>query len=123
VLLWAVACAAAIVVPLAGGALRSERHWMSFRVSESMAERFALLTIIVLGEVVVGVLEGLTEADAGWAARGVGLLCPCIGFGIWWNYFGFVGRRPPRAGVGVRDSGSSCTYRCRCQSRPPVPEW
>jgi low temperature requirement protein LtrA len=102
VLLWAVGSLAAIVVPLAGGALRSERHSMSFRVSESMAERFALFTIIVLGEVVVGVVDGLTEADAGWATKGVGLLCLCIGFGIWWNYFDFVGRRPPRAGVGVR---------------------
>ncbi|MDX6365523.1 MAG: hypothetical protein QOK30_599 [Nocardioidaceae bacterium] len=100
--LWAVGSAAAIVVPLAGGAWGSERRSMSFRVSESMAERFALFTIIVLGEAVVGVVDGLTEADAGWATKGVGLLCLCIGFGIWWNYFDFVGRRPPRAGVCVR---------------------
>jgi low temperature requirement protein LtrA len=100
--LWAVGAGAAIVVPLAGGAWRPERLSKSFRVSESMAERFALFTIIVLGEVVVGVVDGLTEADAGWATKGVGLLCLCIGFGIWWNYFDFVGRRPPRAGVGVR---------------------
>jgi low temperature requirement protein LtrA len=100
--LWAVGAAAAIVVPLAGSAWRAQEHSRSFRVSESMAERFALFTIIVLGEVVVGVVDGLAGADPGLATTGVGVLCLCIGFGIWWNYFDFVGRRPPRAGVGVR---------------------
>jgi low temperature requirement protein LtrA len=100
-MLWAVGAGAAIVVPLAGAARRSGLS-RSFRISESMAERFALFTIIVLGEVVVGVVDGLAGADAGWATKGVGLLCLCIGFGIWWNYFDFVGRRPPRAGVAVR---------------------
>jgi low temperature requirement protein LtrA len=100
--LWAVGAGAAIVVPLAGAAWRREGLSRSFRVSESMAERFALFTIIVLGEVVVGVVDGLTEADAGVVTSSVGLLCLCIGFGIWWNYFDFVGRRPPRPGVGVR---------------------
>jgi low temperature requirement protein LtrA len=101
-MLWAVGAAAAIVVPLAGGVWRSEGLSRSFRVSESLAERFALFTIIVLGEVVVGVVDGLTVATAGWATKGVGLLCLSIGFGIWWNYFDFVGRRPPRSGIGVR---------------------
>ena len=66
------------------------------------SERFALFTIIVLGEVVVGVVDGLTKADEGWTTKGVGLLCLGIGFGIWWNYFDFVGRRTPRPGLGVR---------------------
>lgn len=100
--LWAVGAGAAIAVPLAGAAWRREGLSRSFQVSESMAERFALFTIIVLGEVVVGVVDGLTEVDAGVATTSVGLLCLCIGFGIWWNYFDFVGRRPPRPGVGVR---------------------
>ena len=82
-----------------GGGASSPR---AFRVTESTAERFALFTIIVLGEVIVGVVDGLTEAGGGWATKGVGWLCLGIGFGIWWNYFDFVGRRPPRPGLGIR---------------------
>jgi low temperature requirement protein LtrA len=121
-MLWAVGAGAAIVVPLAGAARRSGLS-RSFRVSESMAERFALFTIIVLGEVVVGVVDGLAGADAGWATEGVGLLCLCIGFGIWWNYFDFVGRGHRAQGSPFGDSGSSCTSRCRCRSRPRVQGW
>jgi low temperature requirement protein LtrA len=101
-MLWGVGAAAAIVVPLAGAAWRNAGLSETFRVSESMAERFALFTIIVLGEVVVGVVDGLTEAGGSWTTTGVGLLCLGIGFGIWWNYFDFVGRRPPRPGLGIR---------------------
>jgi low temperature requirement protein LtrA len=101
-ILWAAGAASAIVVPLIGAVWRHEGLTEGFRVSESMAERFALFTIIVLGEVIVGVVDGLTEAGGDWTTRGVGWLCLGIGFGIWWNYFDFVGRRPPRPGLGVR---------------------
>ena len=100
--LWAVGAAGAIAVPLVGGVWRRDVLAEGFRVSESTAERFALFTIIVLGEVIVGVVDGLTQADGGWATKGVGWLCLGIGFGIWWNYFDFVGRRPPRPGLGIR---------------------
>jgi low temperature requirement protein LtrA len=100
--LWAVGAASAIVVPLVGGVRRRSVLAEGFRVTESTAERFALFTIIVLGELVVGVVDGLTAADRGWATNGVGWLCLGIGFGIWWNYFDFVGRRPPRPGLGIR---------------------
>lgn len=100
--LWGLGAAGAIIAPLAGGVWRHEGLAEGFRVSESMAERFGLFTIIVLGEVMVGVVDGLTEADGAWTTKGVGLLCLGIGFGIWWNYFDFVGRRPPRPGLGVR---------------------
>jgi len=70
--------------------------------SVSLVERFGLFVIIVLGEVVVGVVSGLAEApeDAEPIATGfVGLM---IGFGIWWTYFDFVGRRMPRNEPGAR---------------------
>jgi low temperature requirement protein LtrA len=101
-MLWGVGAAGAILVPLVGAVWRHDGLVEGFRVSESMAERFALFTIIVLGEVVVGVVDGLTDAEGDWTTKAVGLLCLCIGFGIWWNYFDFVGRRPPRPGLGVR---------------------
>jgi low temperature requirement protein LtrA len=101
-LLWAVGVSVAMAVPVLGGVWGGEALSRGFRVSESTAERFALFTIIVLGEVIVGVVDGLSHAGDGWATKGVGWLCLGIGFGIWWNYFDFVGRRPPRPGLGVR---------------------
>jgi low temperature requirement protein LtrA len=100
--LWGVGAACAIAVPLLGGLWQRDRLAERFHISESTAERFATFTIIVLGEVIVGVVAGLTQADDGWATRSVGWLCLGVGFGIWWNYFDFVGRRPPRSGLGVR---------------------
>ena len=102
VLLWGLGTAAAIVVPLVGGSLRRAESQWAFRISASMAERFALFTIIVLGEVMAGVVNGLGQAERSMATSTVGLLCMGIGFGIWWNYFDFVGLRSPRHGLGVR---------------------
>jgi low temperature requirement protein LtrA len=74
----------------------------AFRVTESTAERFGLLTIIVLGEVVVGVVDGLSEASRTGQTIATGIISLTIGFGFWWNYFDFVGRRPPRPGALTR---------------------
>jgi low temperature requirement protein LtrA len=100
--LWAVGAVAAIATPLLGATWRNEGLGEGFQISESTAERFALFTIIVLGEVIVSIVDGLTQAHGGLTTKGVGWLCLGIGFGIWWNYFDFVGRRPPRAGLGIR---------------------
>ena len=61
-----------------------------------MVERFDLFTIIVLGEVVVGVVSGLAATDRGAVATVTGVLALAIGFGIWWSYFDLVGGRLPR---------------------------
>jgi low temperature requirement protein LtrA len=47
-------------------------------------------------------VNGLAGAERSAASTSVGLLCLAIGFGIWWNYFDFVGMRPPRRGLAVR---------------------
>ena len=64
--------------------------------TESMAERFDLFTIIVLGEVVVGVVNGITESPRDGLTLVTGMLALSIGFGFWWNYFDSIGRRVPR---------------------------
>ena len=102
VLLWGLGAAAAIVVPMVGLSRRRVQIEAAFRISASMAERFGLFTIIVLGEVMAGVVNGLGQAERSMATATVGLLCMGIGFGIWWNYFDFVGLRSPRPGLGVR---------------------
>jgi low temperature requirement protein LtrA len=102
VMLWGLGAAAAILAPLVGAARRRVQIERAFRISASMSERFGLFTIIVLGEVMVGVVGGLSQAEHSVATGAVGLLCLAIGFGIWWNYFDFVGMRQPRPGLGVR---------------------
>lgn len=64
--------------------------------TDSMAERFGLLVIIVLGEVVVGVVAGISDAEPTARSIATGLLGLMIGFAYWWTYFDFVGRRLPR---------------------------
>lgn len=102
VLLWGLGAVAAIIVPLVALSRRRDRIETAFQISASMAERFGLFTIIVLGEVMAGVVNGLHGAEHSASTTAVGLLCLGIGFGIWWNYFDFVGLRPPRPGIGVR---------------------
>jgi low temperature requirement protein LtrA len=71
--------------------------------TESLVERFGLFTIIVLGEVIFGVDEGLSGAPGGPSALTIvtGSLALIVGFGFWWVYFDLVGNRLPREGRGV----------------------
>ena len=64
--------------------------------TESMVERFGLFTIIVLGEVVVGVVNGLSEVERTTESVATGLIGLVLGFGFWWTYFDYVGRRMPK---------------------------
>ncbi len=93
-ILWLIAAVINFTVSMIQGV----RFGDALRVTESMAERFGLFTIIVLGEVVVGVAEGLAEASSSTLTVVTGLLALGIGFGLWWNYFDFVGRRVSRPG-------------------------
>lgn len=96
--LWLVALVVGFTVTL----VQSPRFGDALRVTESMSERFGLFIIIVLGEVVVGVADGLAEADSSVRTVATGLVALGIGFGLWWNYFDFIGRRLPRPGSAPR---------------------
>ncbi|MGW5135661.1 low temperature requirement protein A [Streptomyces sp. NPDC004135] len=65
-------------------------------VTDALVERFGLFIIIVLGEVVIGVVNGLTDTERGAIVTTTGLLGLAVGFGFWWNYADLVSRRPPR---------------------------
>jgi low temperature requirement protein LtrA len=69
--------------------------------TESLVERFGLFTIIVLGEVILGVVTGLSEAGPDALTIATGSLAMVIGFGLWWIYFDVVGRRLPRGARGA----------------------
>ena len=66
--------------------------------TESLVERFGLFTIIVLGEFVFGVVDGLSLPDRDVLTITTGMIALVIGFGFWWIYFDLVGRRLPRGG-------------------------
>ncbi|MGW3291198.1 low temperature requirement protein A [Streptomyces sp. NPDC001002] len=65
-------------------------------VSDALTERFGLFIIIVLGETVTGVVDGLVGEPTSAMSLAVGLVAVVVGFGAWWTYFDFAGHRPPR---------------------------
>ena len=64
--------------------------------TDSLVERFGLFTIIVLGEVIVGIVAGLSRPDRDTKMTVTGMIALVIGFGFWWIYFDLIGRRQPR---------------------------
>lgn len=69
--------------------------------SSKLPERFGLFIIIVLGESVVGIISGLAERDHFSPMAGLtALLGMALAFGIWWIYFDFINRRPPKPQTG-----------------------
>lgn len=69
-------------------------------VSPALVERFGLFMIIILGEVIVAVVQGLSHIQpltvtAGLtAALGMG-----IAIGLWWLYFDLIAERLPRTNL------------------------
>ena len=62
-------------------------------ITDALIERFGLLIIIVLGETLTGVVQGLVSEPVSAATLSVGLVCVLVGFGAWWTYFDFAGHR------------------------------
>jgi low temperature requirement protein LtrA len=83
---------------------RSSRVGLGLTPTESLVERFGLFTIIVLGEVILGVVAGLSAAEPDAKTIVTGMLALGLGFGLWWIYFDLVGRRLPRADGGAVSS-------------------
>jgi low temperature requirement protein LtrA len=84
------------VVFLLWGMARSRTAGFGEGITASLVERLGLFTIIVLGEVVVGVVTGLSDAPERSPLTVVtGIVGLTIGYGIWWNYFDLLGRRVP----------------------------
>ena len=70
-------------------------------VTDALIERFGAFTIIVLGETLTGVVAGLARAPVSALTLAVGLVSVVVGFGAWWTYFDFAGRRQPRPAPAV----------------------
>ena len=66
-------------------------------LSPSIIERFGLLTIIVLGEVITGVVTGLTKGHGLEPVSGItAFLLMSMGIGIWWVYFDYISNQKPK---------------------------
>lgn len=70
-----------------------------FRLSDSMTERLGLFTIIVFGEVVLGVINGVIEVkELGfriWVNFGLAIL---IVFSLWWIFFSMIADKKSKSG-------------------------
>ncbi len=80
-----------VIVELAGPAI-AERHFASTPWHpHHIAERYGLLTIITLGEVILGTVAALGAVlrAEGWTVETalVGLAGVALAFGMWWMYF------------------------------------
>jgi low temperature requirement protein LtrA len=64
--------------------------------TDSLVERFGTFTIVVLGEVVFGVVNGLSLAFHDVKTIATGMIALLVGFGFWWIYFDVVGGRLPK---------------------------
>ena len=103
--LWGASLLLSLVLPSLSGlltpddpAVRAQRE-QAFILSESAEERFGLFTIIVLGEVIVGVINGVQEAHHfDWTIGITALLGMLVAIGIWWVYFDFLSHRHARTG-------------------------
>lgn len=64
--------------------------------TDSLVERVDTFTLIVLGEVVFGVVDGLSQAPHDVKTIATGMIALVVGFGFWWIYFDVVGGKPPK---------------------------
>src|SRR5919199_1176850 len=75
--------------------------------SSKLPERFGLFVIIVLGETIVRVLQGVARTQPLTLVTGLtGARGMALAFGLWWVYFDFVARRRFKPGVWWRLSWS-----------------
>lgn len=77
--------------------LRRQQRGMT--LSSSMVERLGLLTIIVFGEGILGVISGMSKVSdfttRTWIYFGLGIL---IVFALWWIFFALIADRPLQKG-------------------------
>ncbi|HEX2680708.1 MAG TPA: low temperature requirement protein A, partial [Candidatus Dormibacteraeota bacterium] len=69
--------------------------------TDSLVDRFGTFTLIVLGEVVFGVVDGLSHSRHDFTTIATGMVALVVGFGFWWIYFDVVGGRLPKGDGGA----------------------
>ncbi|MFC9842738.1 low temperature requirement protein A [Streptomyces sp. NPDC060223] len=95
-LTWALLVVAYLVGFAAVTVAAAPAQMTALAITDALTERFGLFIIIVLGETVTGVVNGLAGEPTSAMNLAVGLVAVVVGFGVWWTYFDFVGHRRPR---------------------------
>ncbi len=101
--LWGAALFLSVVLPMVFNRMLGRKRpevqaqlESAYAPSPSAVERFGLLTIIVLGEVMVSVVRGVSEhAHLSWMVGITALLGMLIGIGLWWLYFDAISQHLP----------------------------
>jgi len=66
------------------------------QIRPSQVERFGLFTIIVFGEVIIGVVQGVaSQSELTGLVLGITALSMAIAIGLWWVYFDFISGMNP----------------------------
>lgn len=99
---WFVATAISISLPFLNFTLWArmpearEQMQMASRATASLVERFGLFTIIVLGEVIVAVVQGVAGHETmDMSVILIGATGMMVAVALWWLYFDFVSHRLP----------------------------
>lgn len=92
---WAAFVALYLAATLATFMRRRPAEEVATVPTDSLVERFDLFTILVLGEVVAGVVIGLSGTEPGATGIVAAVFGMVLAFAFWWLYFDFVGRRVP----------------------------
>jgi len=112
-IVWAVLVVGWVVVLLLMGRSRVGLS-RGMTPTDSLVERFGTFVIIVLGEVIFGVVEGLSLANRDLETMVTGMIALVVGLGFWWIYFDLVSQRSPTS---TRTPRPSCSP-TRTSSRP-----
>jgi len=87
-------------LPFALMAKRLKRGSLDFTLSSNMTERLGLFTIIVFGEAILGVINGVSHLFVldiyVWLCFGLGIL---IVFALWWLFFSTIADRECKKGM------------------------
>ena len=100
--IWASALAISLILPISliiigrkNGEIQAELE-RTIKIRPSLVERFGLFTIIVLGELIISIVQGITsQTHPSWLAGGIVALSLLIAIGMWWVYFDFISYRSP----------------------------
>ncbi len=104
--LWGIALVLSLILPgflfILGKFHQGAREQMEItsQATHSLVERFGLFTIIVLGEVVVAVVVGVsTHHHLSWTLGGVSVLGTIMAIAAWWLYFDSVSSKIPKRNI------------------------
>lgn len=101
--LWAIGLGIDFATPIFAGQL----HAILAPHSAHLPERFGLFTLIVLGESIVAVVNGVAEQEWNIQSAIAAVLCFCIAFSFWWLYFDHLDASAIQA---ARESGRIKVY-------------